>query len=248
MLMDFDRLRECLALDVGRLGEVAEDLTAPVPSCPGWTVEDLLRHVADGYLRTVSAIFPNGRGGQAPPVARARHAVDLLGWAHSSLVAALTACDREARATRSGQPDAAARFWIRRAAHETTIHRIDAELARPAPVVPMCADEALDGIDEVLREFLSRRSRGRDFAAVLPDRARPPVLTAAGGLGWLVRVTPAGVTVAPASPADPAAATIQGEPQAVLLWLWRRTTGNVRTSGEAALLTELRDLLGHATG
>jgi MDMPI C-terminal domain len=64
----------------------------------------------------------------------------------------------------------------------------------------------------------------------------------------VIRVTPAGVTVADASPAAPAAATVQGEPQAVLLWLWRRTTGYpVQTSGDAALITELRDLLGHAT-
>jgi hypothetical protein len=50
--MDNQRLRECLGADFGRLREVAAgaDLGAPVPTCPGWTMTDLLRHVGEVYL------------------------------------------------------------------------------------------------------------------------------------------------------------------------------------------------------
>src|SRR6516225_108627 len=60
--MDADRPRELLALDVGLLREVAEDVTALVPACGGRTVEDLLRHVAGGYLHCSSRIVPQGTG------------------------------------------------------------------------------------------------------------------------------------------------------------------------------------------
>lgn len=49
--MDTARLLECLDTDVARLREVAaRDLSAPVPTCPEWTVEELVRHrvVVDG--------------------------------------------------------------------------------------------------------------------------------------------------------------------------------------------------------
>src|SRR6266487_2274330 len=101
-----------------------------------------------------------------------------------------------------GPADPAGR--IRRAAHETAIHRVDAERACPAPVCPIDQDQALDGIDEVLTVFLSQGSRSPGLAAALPGRIRPPVLVAAAGQGWLVRITPAGVAVDGADPAAPA--------------------------------------------
>src|SRR6266487_2274331 len=103
--MDVDRLRENLAADVGRLREVAEDMTALVPTCPGWIVEDLVRHVADGYLRAVSRIGPHGSGGPQPPIARGKHSWILLDWAYASLTAKFEACERAARASGSGWPD-----------------------------------------------------------------------------------------------------------------------------------------------
>jgi hypothetical protein len=164
------------------------------------------------------------------------------------LVAALDAGERAAGASRSRWPDPAAWPWIRRAVHDTTLHRVDAELARPAPVVPIAPDQALDGIDEILAAWPARRSRGPGLTAALPGRAQPPVLVATADRGWLVRVTPGGVAVADASPAAQAAATIRGDPQAVLLWLWRRGAGHrVHQSGDATASTELAELLHRAT-
>lgn len=48
-------------------------------------------------------------------------------------------------------------FWTRRQAHETTIHRVDAESARGDEISPIDRDFAADGIDELLRGYHARR-------------------------------------------------------------------------------------------
>ncbi len=56
--MEYKRLLECLDADATRLREVAAtaDLTATVPSCPDWTMADLLRHVGAVYLHKVECM------------------------------------------------------------------------------------------------------------------------------------------------------------------------------------------------
>jgi hypothetical protein len=52
--MDSADLLEFLAEDLARVREAASvDLSAAVPSCPGWTLADLLRHLAHGYSNVV---------------------------------------------------------------------------------------------------------------------------------------------------------------------------------------------------
>ncbi len=46
--MEYSRFLGCLAADFARLlAVVPADLAAAVPSCPGWTVADLTRHVGE---------------------------------------------------------------------------------------------------------------------------------------------------------------------------------------------------------
>jgi hypothetical protein len=54
--MEDSRYLQCLAADYGDLRDAASaaELTANVPSCPGWTVADLVRHVAQVYLHKVA--------------------------------------------------------------------------------------------------------------------------------------------------------------------------------------------------
>jgi transcriptional regulator GlxA family with amidase domain len=54
--MDESRYLECLAADHGDLRDAAAsvELTTPVPNCPGWTVSDLVFHVAEVYLHKVT--------------------------------------------------------------------------------------------------------------------------------------------------------------------------------------------------
>ena len=71
------------------------------------------------------------------------------------------------------------RFWIRRMAQETVIHRVDAELALGEPFAPIPDDLALDGIDEVLERFLAFGTHG--VAQRSSGRSSP---TADGSACW----------------------------------------------------------------
>src|ERR1700759_3581335 len=113
--MDSALLLECLTADVARLRAVAvRDLSAPVPTCPGWTVEDLVRHVADGYLNVV---VPRLRlPEQTPPLDLAalepRAALEYGYTAMPDQFAAHAPHDHVEPVTPN-----TARFWIRRMAH-----------------------------------------------------------------------------------------------------------------------------------
>ena len=54
--MEDSRYLQCLSADYGDLRDAASaaEPTANVPSCPGWTVSDLVRHVAEVYLHKVT--------------------------------------------------------------------------------------------------------------------------------------------------------------------------------------------------
>jgi predicted lipid carrier protein YhbT len=49
-----------------------------------------------------------------------------------------------------------AAFWSRRMAHETAVHRADAELANELDLTPMPIDLAIDGVDEFFSLYPSR--------------------------------------------------------------------------------------------
>lgn len=170
----------------------AAGLAAPVPSCPGWTVADLLAHVgqvqrwqADLIARRVqSAEF----GLPEPPTDPAV----LVAWvedASARLVEVLAATDPAEPLWTFAGPGAAA-FWFRRQAHETALHRVDAELA--AGIEPAVdPDLARDGIDEFLDLVVGGLLRDR-----LAGTGETVHLHRTDGEGeWLVRRGPDGPEV-----------------------------------------------------
>jgi uncharacterized protein (TIGR03083 family) len=246
--MENPRYLQCLAADEARLREVApQDLDAPVPSCPEWTVRDLVEHVALVYLHKVECMRSGAPAEWPPPVDRGEP-MALLDRAYAAL---RDEFDQRAPETASQTwfgPDQTVGFWIRRMAQETVIHRVDAELAAGQPLAPIADDLAVDGIDEVLERFLSFGSVNwrEEFGAALAE-ADADVLVAAGGREWLLRMRPAGVQVGPPDGAHPAG-RLTGDPQSLLLWLWRRTEAAAVTyDGDPRALTRLRELLGVAT-
>jgi uncharacterized protein (TIGR03083 family) len=130
---------------------VAAGLDAPVPSCPDWTVADLLAHVgrvhrwaAGNSVRSPEDGFWMGEEIEIPaPGARAQ-------WARDGAEALVAALDRPAdEPAWTFVPPQTVAFWQRRQAQETTMHRIDAQLAAGTadPIDPALA---ADGIDELL--------------------------------------------------------------------------------------------------
>ncbi|MEN3609222.1 maleylpyruvate isomerase N-terminal domain-containing protein [Plantactinospora sp. ZYX-F-223] len=192
------RLLECLAADQARLRQVASaDLAAAVPSCPDWTVADLVRHVAVVYLHKVECMRTGRIPSSWPPELSAEEPLALLDRACLALRAEFDSRDPAALAPTWYDPDQTVGFWLRRMAQETVIHRVDAELATAQPVAEIPADLAADGIDELLRILLGYGTRRwpEDFTDVLPDPA-VQVLATAGPASWLVRLGPDGATVA----------------------------------------------------
>jgi uncharacterized protein (TIGR03083 family) len=251
--MEWSRLMECLTADAERLGEVAaKDLDTPVPTCPGWSVADLVRHVAFVYLHKVECM----RQGKAPepwPPDEYREAkpLALFGAAWPQLRARFSAAPPDSATYTWYEPDQTVRFWVRRMAQETVIHRIDAELALRTAVRPVPDDLAVDGIDEVLTVFLGYQSKTwcDDFGPDLAQADDRPVLISAGGEGWLVRPAPGGVSIEAGIGSGPVAAdaAVRGEPDAMLRWLWGRGDAGVTVEGNAEQVGRLRRLLVTAT-
>lgn len=134
------------------------DPALPVPACPGWTLRNLATHVgraqrwAAAIAATRSAEFipfrsvPDGKF----PDDRQAQAAWLNTGAQRVIAAVQAAGSDPVWAFGSLRP---ASFWGRRMAHETALHRADAELA--AGTEPAFTPElAADAIDEWLG-FLS---------------------------------------------------------------------------------------------
>ena len=203
------------------------DAGAAVPTCPEWTVRDLIRHTggvhrwATGFVAT-GRTEPTGAGidefvGTGPADG------DLAGWLGQGchdLAAALDAAPDDLRCWTFLAAPSPRAMWARRQAHETAIHRVDAQLAAGIPVTACAPAFAADGIDELLVLFVPRRG------AKL--RADPPATLAVRctdvDASWLLRLDADGVTVsATTSSNDPGAAcTVRGTAGALYLALWNR--------------------------
>lgn len=240
MSADFERLREVAGKDLG----------VSVPSCPGWLVADLVRHVAVVYLHKVE-VMRQGRVPEPwpPDGVEGAEPLPLLDDAWARLWAEFAGREATTPTYTWYEPDQTVGFWLRRMAQETVIHRIDAELALGSAVQAIPAELALDGVDEVLVVFLAYASAlwCEDFGDDLARADGRPVLVSTGGAGWLVRAGADGVSVEPGAGPVPAAATIRAEPDAMLRWLWGRGGNGVAIEGDTELVARLRRLLVIAT-
>jgi uncharacterized protein (TIGR03083 family) len=247
--MTRDVFLRCLEADFHNLRAASVDLSAPVPSCPGWTVDDLVSHVAWVYLHKVETMRRGELPQAWPPAPTGEKSPALLDRAYAELVAEFADRPDDQPCPTWYEPDQTVGFWVRRMAQETVIHRVDAALAAGFPISPIPAELAGDGIAEVLEVFLSYSTRRwpEDFGTLLHTAGTQAVLVSAAGARWLVRLDPGGVEVAPAT-AGQAAAQVSGAPHDVLLWLWRRVGESaVRVEGDVAAVTRLRALLERAT-
>ncbi len=151
-------------------------LDAPVPTCPGWRQLDLLAHIgfvhrwATRYVATAITEMVD-----EPPEATILEAAppegercDWVAQGHAALVRALRAAPADLACWTFLAAPSPLSMWARRQAHETAVHRVDAELAAGSSPAPVGPGLAADGIDELLLTFLSRPSRRRRQA---PARA-----------------------------------------------------------------------------
>jgi hypothetical protein len=151
-----------LGEEAERIASIAECHPAetPVPSCPGWTLGDLVEHVAP-LLGGWYSYNLTPRPGKFDMIASHRSGYPVpedhhgrIGHLRRSVLAfrdAARAADLEAFVEVFGCT-APARSWLPRAATEFAVHRWDAECAGPGPM-PLGAQRAGESLDETLRVF-----------------------------------------------------------------------------------------------
>jgi uncharacterized protein (TIGR03083 family) len=199
----------------------ATGFDAHVPSCPEWTVRDLLRHMGEVHRWAASHVTGKRETMNVEDFALYPHDdAGLLGWfreGHAELLQALETADPDAdyygflpgglRGTR---------FWARREAHETTIHRVDAQNVT-GMVSPTTTEFAIDGIDEMLHGFLARRPSRLTSAA---DPYTFVLVCTDSPHAWRVSVAADG----PTTTADPGegGSRVYGNAFDLYLLLWNR--------------------------
>ena len=219
------------------------DLTRQVPTCPEWTLRQLATHVGRAHrwageiVSTRSAEFipfrqvADGRIPDDP----ALHAPWLRAGA-ALLIESVREAGGDPVWTFDGPQPAS--FWARRMAHETAVHRADAQItAGREPELD--ADVAADGIDEWLG-FMSGATDSDSRVAALPDGAVLHVHVTDDGVDgeWLVRREANSVSVE--SGHGKGDVVVRGPAGRVLLVLLRRVPPDdpqVEVLGDTALLT-----------
>lgn len=153
--MDFERhcaeiVRQTELLTAGLAGV---NLRAPVPSCPGWSLGNLLRHVGGGHRWAEHVVRVRATGFLPDNQVRKLDGDDTAPAPCSWLV---EGAERFAATLLAAGPDAAVwtpahygrtSFWARRFAHETVVHRADAALATGTRFA-VAEDVAVDAFDE----------------------------------------------------------------------------------------------------
>lgn len=246
--MDISQHIAALEEDGVLLADAAEAAgrEAAVPACPGWKVRDLVRHQAYVHRWAMRHILQQPADVIGDDVTEA----DILGGGppdsdliiayregHAALVRALREADPALRcATFMDTAPTPLGFWARRQAHETAIHRFDAQSARPGgapgPASAFGPVFAADGIDELIMGFARRRKyrpeggRGRSLT-VRPDDTPDR---------WHLRVGGNGTEVSRGD--RDAGCVLEGPAAGLYAFLWNRSTAGaaeVRVTGDPAI-------------
>ncbi len=241
--MDPHALADALRADAAALAEAVG--LAPrdrvVPRCEPMTVDRLVRHVG-GIHRLVARWVTTGR--RPTDLDTGPDDADLLDWYRNG-AAALSAVLDPARAAEPAATwcawDRTIGFWLRRMAHETAVHRVDAQAAAGL-VAPLDAGLAADGVDEVLRLWLGCHLPPRAHADGRAVALRVP------GREWTVALHP-GIVDFPDGATTTADAVVTGSASAVDLWLWGRTDEqDLLIEGDADVARALRAAVAAVTG
>ncbi|MFS1300724.1 maleylpyruvate isomerase family mycothiol-dependent enzyme [Streptosporangium longisporum] len=232
--------------EITRMAEVLKgrDMSAPVPTCPGWDLAELVVHVGAVHrwaAALVRELAQRGRNVADVDPGLPADVGDYPAWLGEGAVLLPEALlSREAEAPMwAWGGDRRVRFWSRRTLHETVVHRMDAELALGLPV-SVDEDVAADGVQEFL-EVLPY-VRWQPGVKELRGTGETISLQAGTGAGWVITLDPdrfhhrrevrAGdVTVRAATSAD------------LLQVLWGRCdAGDHVVEGDTALLARWREL------
>jgi uncharacterized protein (TIGR03083 family) len=243
--MEIARYIDHLRREGALLAATAEgaDPDAPVPTCPEWNVRDLVRHTGEVHRWATANVGqrrtqPAQEDGEAAARAATPDDADLVAWfraGYAALAETLEQADPDFPYWSFHPAASGLTFWARRQAHETAIHRVDAQTAVRSPT-PCAADFAADGIDEILLGFVSR-PRGK-LRSGTPRTLAVRAIDA--GRDWHITVSSGPVEVRVERAA--ADCTVLGDASDLYLLLWnRRLVEGLAVEGDRTLLDLWRE-------
>lgn len=234
----------------------------PVPTCPGWSVSDLVWHLAEVQMFWGSIVeheLMDPKRSEQMKSDRPGSYNDLLAlFEQQSARLGVVLADRaDDVAAWSWSDDHTVGFTRRRQAHEALIHRVDAEAAAGNATSPIDSELASDGVDEVLRIFAggipdwaSFEPEGVEIRLVASDVKR----TWGAAFGRMQGTSPnsgktydmPALTVGVDAVAPNAA--ISGSGAELDLWLWGRgSLEPLHIEGDESVMHRLRALMVEAT-
>ncbi len=227
------------------LAEAAEQggLDADVPTCPGWNIRELLRHLSMIHLWAAAPVAKRTTTLVLDDLSTLTEywpdlAVfwpddgDLIGWyleTNANLVQALESAPSDLDCPTFLPAPSPLAMWARRQAHETAIHRFDAQSAVGAgsgfdPVF------ASDGIDELVAASAPRRNE-------FPVESAKTMMVHATDTDdrWHITLAPDGITTIRGD--GPADVTLTGDASDLYLVLWNRAEDSTITiTGDSDVL------------
>jgi uncharacterized protein (TIGR03083 family) len=207
-------------------------LDEDVPACEGWQVGRLVRHISRIYLYVAGVV--NSRATEEPgrAVVPDGEPVAVLSDALDDVVAALSDIDADTPVWNwsDDAPDLGL-FWARRMAHESSVHRFDAQAAHGV-MQPIDAELASDGIDELI-EMVAPRIYRRDGVS---GPTGTVALQSTDEGSWCLDLEPRSLSRLDVLSAP--AVTVRGTSSALLLASYSRVPWtSLEVTGDADLLT-----------
>jgi uncharacterized protein (TIGR03083 family) len=203
-------------------------LDAEVPTCPGWDVRDLVRHLAEIHLWAAAQVSNRATKMWIDDLSQLSAywpelAVfwpddeALIDWyleTNANLVRELASAPANLECRTFLPAPSPLAMWARRQAHETSVHRFDAEHAGQAET-SFDPEFAADGIDEMLVAFAPRGS-------TFPIAGSGTMVVHATDTDdrWRVTMTPDGITTFKGT--GPADVTLTGRAADLYLTVWNR--------------------------
>ncbi|MDH5422885.1 MAG: maleylpyruvate isomerase family mycothiol-dependent enzyme [Acidimicrobiia bacterium] len=237
------------------------DRNAPVPTCPEWTVADLIWHVTEVqyfWATVVESLLQDPE--TIPQLVRPedRDLSELFAQQSVRLHDALERRNAEDSCW-SWHDDGRSVGWVRRRqAHEALIHRVDAEIATNSRT-PVERDLGADGVDEILRVNIDL-GKLPEWAAFHKDGTSARVETSDGLAAWsmnfgrFVGSSPVSgndydfVAAELTSTISEPTVIIRGTPEDLDLWLWGRGSLDLLSiSGDPRIAEKLREAAAEAT-
>ena len=233
-----------------RLAEAARraGLEAEIEPCPGWRMRDLVQHLAEIHLWAAGQV--SGRATTLGPESEAEisawwpelpalypdddELIDYYVATNANLVRELESAPADLDCPTFLPAPSPLAMWARRQAHETSVHRYDAESPGSA-ITAFAPALAADGIDEILLAFAPR---GDSFP--IESERTMAVHASDTDHDWFVTIGPTGIsTTRGAADAD---VTLEGTANDLYLALWNRGDDSAITvTGDGGVLDAWRE-------